>query len=116
MNDYSPVSSSELNRLHADLCSAFSDPHRIAIIYTLAKGTTSVNELSQMLSMSQPATSRHLKVLRERGLVNATRDGITMLYQLSDQCLVEVLDLVMAILRDRITYRKSLLEQEPGEG
>jgi len=74
-----------------------------------------VTSLSQTLEISQPATSRHLKVLRDRGLVTATREGSTMRYELADDRLIEALDLLRAILRDRITYRASFFESSEEE-
>jgi ArsR family transcriptional regulator len=72
-----------------------------------------VNDLVRELDISQPAASRHLKVLRERGLVNAERQGANVLYSLADVRLIQALDLLRAVLRDRITYRASLIENTP---
>lgn len=52
--------------------SALSDPTRRAILQRLAKGQATVNELAEPFDMSQPAVSRHLKVLEQAGLI--TRD------------------------------------------
>ncbi len=51
---------------------ALSDPTRRAILMRLAQGQKSVNELVKPFKMSQPAISRHLKVLEEAGLVSTT--------------------------------------------
>lgn len=101
--------SQEVTQLHAELCSAMADPRRILLLYALAQGPKNVTDLTNALGISQPSTSRHLKVLRERGLVRAERDGLTVLYSLSDHRLVEALDLLRLVLRDRIKYRASLL-------
>jgi ArsR family transcriptional regulator len=61
--------------------------------------------------MSQPAASRHLKVLRERGMVRATRRGQSVEYCLGDTRLIQALDLLRAVLRDNLTHRASLMEQ-----
>lgn len=49
--------------------SALADPTRRAILSRLAEGEASVNELAQPFEMSQPAVSRHLKVLERAGLI-----------------------------------------------
>lgn len=54
---------------------ALADPTRRAILARLAKGDASVNELAEPFSMSQPAISKHLKVLEEAGLVSVGHDG-----------------------------------------
>ncbi len=105
-----PQLSQEISRLHADLCSALADPNRILIIYSLAEKPRSVNELSEEVGISQSATSRNLKVLRERGLVYTIRQGTTLEYHLTDIRLVEALNLLRSVLRDRLTYRASLME------
>jgi DNA-binding transcriptional ArsR family regulator len=54
---------------------ALSDPTRRAILLQLARGDASVNELTERFSISQPAISRHLKVLEKAGLVRRSRDA-----------------------------------------
>ncbi|MEP3277667.1 MAG: metalloregulator ArsR/SmtB family transcription factor [Stappiaceae bacterium] len=54
--------------------SALSDPTRRAILSRLAEGQASVNEIAQPFKMSQPAVSRHLKVLERAGLVERDID------------------------------------------
>jgi DNA-binding transcriptional ArsR family regulator len=100
----------EVTRLHADLCSALADPRRILLIYALADGPKNVGELTSELGISQPSTSRHLKVLRERGLATGTRDGTVVEYELTDHRLIDALDMLRTILRDRMAYRASLLD------
>ena len=54
---------------------ALADPTRRAIIARLASGEASVNELAEPFAMSQPAISKHLKVLERAGLVSRSRDA-----------------------------------------
>jgi DNA-binding transcriptional ArsR family regulator len=100
----------EVSQLHADICSALADPKRILLIYALAESPRSVNDLAEMLGISQPATSRNLKVLREQGLVASIRQGTTLEYRLTDTRLVEALNMLRSVLRDRLTYNASLME------
>jgi DNA-binding transcriptional ArsR family regulator len=105
-----PQLTQEVSQLHADICSALADPNRILMIYALAEKPRSVNELSDELGLSQPATSRNLKVLRERGLVYTVRQGTTLEYHLTDTRLVDALNTLRLVLRDRLTYRANLME------
>lgn len=100
----------EVSQLHADICSALADPKRILLIYALAERPRTVNDLAEILGMSQPATSRSLKILRERGLVNAIRQGTTQEYRLTDMRLVEALNMLREVLRDRLNYHANLME------
>jgi DNA-binding transcriptional ArsR family regulator len=54
---------------------ALADPTRRAILVRLAQGEASVMELAEPFSMSQPAISKHLKVLERAGLVSRGRDA-----------------------------------------
>lgn len=54
--------------------SALSDPTRRAILERLANGQATVNEIAEPFSMSQPAVSRHLKVLEQAGLIEREID------------------------------------------
>ena len=54
---------------------ALADPTRRAIIARLARGEASVTELAQPFAMTQPAISKHLKVLERAGLVTRRRDA-----------------------------------------
>lgn len=55
--------------------SALADPTRRAILARLALGEASVNELAEPFDMSQPAVSKHLKMLERAGLVSRGRDA-----------------------------------------
>jgi DNA-binding transcriptional ArsR family regulator len=54
---------------------ALADPTRRAILARLASGEASVTELAQPFAMSQPAISKHLKVLEQAGLISRGRDA-----------------------------------------
>jgi DNA-binding transcriptional ArsR family regulator len=100
----------EVNLLHAQMCQGLADPTRILILYLLADSPRYVTELAEMLDVSQPTVSRHLKILRERGLVTATREGNTVHYALRDRRIVQALDLLRAVMADRLAERAGLAE------
>ena len=54
---------------------ALADPTRRAILARLAEGEASVNELAEPFTMSQPAISKHLRVLERAGLISRSRDA-----------------------------------------
>jgi DNA-binding transcriptional ArsR family regulator len=101
----------EIIELYGGICSALADPKRIMILYTLADGPHNVTELSEELGLPQPTTSRHLKVLRERDLVNTERDGASVIYTLADFKLIQALNLLREVLRGIYTQRASLIEK-----
>lgn len=99
----------EVDQLHAEICAGLAEPTRILILYELAERPRNVTELANDLDLSQPLVSRHLKVLRERGMVTATRMGAAVEYQLADRRLIEALDLLRSLLRDNLSRRAELV-------
>lgn len=100
----------EVLKLHSEICAGLADPSRILILYELSSGPRNVTELSSNLRMPQPMVSRHLKVLRERGMAIAERQGTVVQYTLADKRLIQALDLLRAVLRDGLARRAALVE------
>jgi DNA-binding transcriptional ArsR family regulator len=69
---------------------ALADPTRRAILTRLADGEATVAELAEPFAMSQPAVSRHLKVLEQAGLIRRTRRATARLSHLQAEPLREV--------------------------
>jgi DNA-binding transcriptional ArsR family regulator len=98
----------EINHLHAEICGGLSDPKRIAILYALAEGPKNVMELAEILETPQPTISRHLKILRERGMTIPERKGANIVYTLGDKRIIKALDLMREVLADHLTKRSAL--------
>jgi len=101
----------EVVRLHAQVCSGLADSNRILIIYSLAEGPQCVNDIANKMELPQPTVSRHLKILRERGIVHAERDGQTINYSLTDHRFIQSLDLLRAALADQLNDQALLAHQ-----
>jgi DNA-binding transcriptional ArsR family regulator len=69
---------------------ALAEPSRRRILDLLRDGEHSVNDLVERLPLSQPGVSKHLKVLREAGLVDVRRDGKRRWYGVRAQPLTEM--------------------------
>jgi DNA-binding transcriptional ArsR family regulator len=74
----------ETEQLYAAICAALADPRRIMLVNALAAGPRCVGDLAAALQLTQPAVSRHLKLLRDQGLVQATRHGANVQYAVGD--------------------------------
>ena len=74
-----------IDALARDPFDALGDPQRRAIVELLAAGDRSVGELAAALPISRPAVSRHLRLLREAGLVTRRAEGTRRLYRLHDE-------------------------------
>jgi DNA-binding transcriptional ArsR family regulator len=70
--------------LLAQTFQALGDSSRVRIVWHLSKKEYKVGELAQVLSMSQPAVSHHLRILRQLHLVKVRRDGRISFYSLDD--------------------------------
>lgn len=102
----------EVIQLHAEICGGLADPNRIMILYVLHQSPRNVKELCAELGMPQSLVSRHLKLLRERGMVTAERRGTNIHYSLGDTRLIEALDLLRAAMRDIIQRRAALISED----
>ncbi|MGH9535797.1 MAG: ArsR/SmtB family transcription factor [Terriglobales bacterium] len=80
-------------RAYKDVASAFTvlaEPHRRAILALLLASERSVGEIERQLRQPQPAVSKHLRVLRQAGLVESTVDAQRRLYRLKPAPLQEL--------------------------
>ena len=103
----------EVTQLHAEICAGLADSNRILILYALSQSSHNVTELCNELEMPQPLVSRHLKVLRERGMVTTERHGVVVVYSLGDRRLIEALDLLRAVMHANISRRAKLIQELP---
>ena len=84
---------------------ALSDPSRRTVLEALRDGPVSAGELATMLPIARPGVSRHLRVLREAGLVEVRQEAQFRLYSLRPEPLEEVddwLDQYRALWRNRL--------------
>lgn len=107
-----------MNRLDTAF-SALADPTRRAILARLALGETTVMDLAEPFAMSQPAVSRHLKVLEEAGLITRRIEGTKRPCRLAPGALEEI-DKWLAMLRRALEANYDRLDQlladmEPGK-
>src|SRR5919109_4872194 len=79
-----------LEALPGDPFEALGDANRRAIVELLRTGDHSVQELADALPISRPAVSRHLRVLKQAGLVTDRAEGTRRLYRLDDEGIAAV--------------------------
>jgi DNA-binding transcriptional ArsR family regulator len=79
---------------------ALGDPNRRAIVELLGEGGRSVQELADALPISRPAVSRHLRLLREAGLVTEEPRGTRRIYRLHDEGVAAVRDYLERVWGD----------------
>jgi DNA-binding transcriptional ArsR family regulator len=72
------------------LWTALVEPNRRALLDLLSEGELSVGELTERLRLTQPQASKHLRVLREAGLVRVERRGQQRIYAVDPAPMVEL--------------------------
>lgn len=99
---YHSVSDEKAQRLQAELppeqvlkqlaetFKALGDPTRVRILHLLSQAELCVHDLAQLLGVTQPAASHHLRVLRMLGLVRTRRAGRAIYYALDDEHVLQL--------------------------
>jgi DNA-binding transcriptional ArsR family regulator len=93
---------------------ALGDPNRRQIVELLGSGRErSVRELADELPISRPAVSRHLKLLKQAGLVTEESRGTRHIYRLHDQGLAQVRDYLLRVWGEAGTRFRLVAENTP---
>src|SRR6266581_9405464 len=107
----------------ADAFNAVADARRRQILDVLSGGEHPVNDLVMLLGLAQPLVSKHLRVLREVGLVEVRDEGRQRMYRLNGRSLKPIHDWVQSYERtwterfDRLdVVLDDLIEKEQGDG
>ena len=106
----------------ADAFNAVAEPRRRQILDVLAGGERPVNDLVDRLGLSQPQVSKHLRVLREVGLVRAREEGRQRIYRLNGRPLKPIHDWLRRYEEtwserfDRLDEVLEELKEEEGDG
>jgi DNA-binding transcriptional ArsR family regulator len=97
------------NKLKARIFNALSDPARLDILEFLRDGEKCVCEIIPHVRLIQPVVSRHLKILKDCGMVKDRKDGNKRLYSITDLRLFAIVDAMTPALADTLSRR--IIEQ-----
>jgi len=86
------------SRFKSTVFHALSDPIRLEIVAYLREGEKCVCEIVPHLNLIQPLVSRHLKILKDVGIVRCRKDGTKRMYSIVDQRIFDVVDALSAEL------------------
>ena len=78
------VATDELLARIAEVLKAMADPTRLKVLHSLQSGERCVSAILQLVGGSQANVSKHLSVLRKAGLVAGRREGVNVLYRITD--------------------------------
>ena len=96
-------------RFKAKIFHALSDPARLDIVDFLRSGEKCVCEIIPHVDLIQPVVSRHLKILKDCGLLKYRKEGTRRLYSVADLRIFEIIDTVNSDLVNTLTKR--IIEQ-----
>lgn len=96
-------------RLKAKIFNALSDPTRLEILEFLRADEKCVCEIIPYVGLIQPVVSRHLKILKECGLVRDRKDGTRRLYSITEPNVFEIIDAATPELLNLLSKR--IIEQ-----
>ena len=99
----------------AELWAAVGDPSRLAILERLADRPQAVVELAEVLPISRPAVSQHLKVLKDAGLVVDQRAGNRRIYRVEPDGLAALRTELDRFWEKALVSYKEIVEQERRE-
>jgi DNA-binding transcriptional ArsR family regulator len=99
---------SEIDAFQTSLLRALASPQRLRILHLLGGGPMEVNELARELSVGQATASQHLAAMRSVGLVESSRDGRCVRYQLSDPEILVACGLMRQVIVRRLSAMGSL--------
>jgi len=91
---------------HAELCKALASEHRLAILYTLSTGERCVGDLATEVGISVHNVSQHLRLLKERRLVQSRKEAQTVYYSITNPKFIQGCTLI----------RQALIEQHQAQG
>jgi DNA-binding transcriptional ArsR family regulator len=106
--------SAELAELIARRFRVLSEPTRIRLLDLLRDGPASVGELQERAGTSQQNASKHLGVLLDAGLLSRTREGNHARYEIADQSVFELCELVCGGVERQLGELRLLLEGRGG--
>lgn len=95
----------------ADICKALANPKRIQILDILKDGEMTAGDLARRLEISTPNLSQHVNLLREKGLIEARRDGLNVYYSLANPRITEACTIVRQVLLETLLRHQSLLAE-----
>jgi len=97
-----PTDARNLSQFRSAIFHALSDPMRLEILEFLRDGEKCVCEIVPHLGLIQPVVSRHLKILKDVGIVRCRKDGTNRLYSVVDSKIFTVIDNITSELTDSL--------------
>jgi ArsR family transcriptional regulator len=99
------VKRTDIFELHADVCRTISHATRLKILALLGHQEMTVGELAEIIGISLPNASQHLKLLKAHALVRARKEGQCVHYSIVDRRIIQACTLIRSVLLDQMKER-----------
>ena len=101
----------QMYRLHAEICHTLANPKRLRIISILREKEVSAADLLDVLDVPKANLSQHMKVLQDKGIVFARREGNAVYYRLARPKILNAFDLMRDLLFEVLEDQQKLLKE-----
>jgi ArsR family transcriptional regulator, virulence genes transcriptional regulator len=101
--------------MQAEISKTLAHPVRLAILHSLRDGEKNVNELTDILGISQSNLSQHLALMRQKGIVKTRKQGSSIFYSVINSKINQACDIVREVLLDQLKQRQELAKSFPFE-
>lgn len=108
-SDVGAAISRPISELKAELFKALGHPARVRVLEVLSDGERSVGDMQPLVGIEPSHLSQQLAVLRRAGIVTSRKQGLTVVYALSDPQIVELLAVAKRVLIASLSARQDLL-------
>lgn len=102
----------QIFQIHADICQALTHPIRLEIIESLREGEKSVTQLVEALQAPQGTVSRHLSIMRSKGVVVPRHEGTNVYYRLGSPRISAAYDEMHQFAVEYLTSRSEMITSE----
>jgi DNA-binding transcriptional ArsR family regulator len=99
--------------LQAEISKTMANPLRLAILHFLKDGEKTVNELAELVGVSQSNVSQHLALLRQRQIVKTRKVGSSIYYSVSSPRISQACDTVREVLLEQLRQKQELARNYP---
>jgi ArsR family transcriptional regulator len=95
--------------IRAKVIKAMAHPVRLMVIEFLKEGERSFSKIFDLFQLDKSTVSKHLRVLKEAGIVSSRKDGADMIYRLEVPCVTDFFQCVTAVIKSNVKKGQACL-------
>jgi len=94
--------------MQSEICRTLANPKRLMVLYLLKDGEMAVADMIKATGLAKANLSQHLAVLRQKGILTARREGLTVYYRLALPRITEACGIMREVLLDSLREKEDL--------